>query len=120
MGRPIAVFLLLLAACGKDPGAPPNTPDLHVSNGSNESIIINYRPMGNPTGHWFSTGDVPALSGRCILLGLTGPTVFRARGLSSGLTVTDSADLSISADWRWDLNVATDQAELEPIRTVCG
>jgi hypothetical protein len=115
----IVIGLILLAACG-DPAAPARNPDIHISNGSNESVTIGYRPMGDPTAHWFSTGDVPAQSGRCVLLGLTGPIVLRARGLSSGLTVSDSSDLSSSADWRWDLNVGNQQAELEPIKTVCG
>jgi hypothetical protein len=118
--RRLVPLLVLLAACGTDPAAPAANPDLHVSNGSSESITIDYRPMGNPTGHWFHTGDVPAQSGRCIFLGLTGPLVLRARGLVSGLTVTDSADLSTSADWRWDLNVGCGASELEPILTVCG
>lgn len=115
-----AALLVLLVACGEsngpsDPIWPPPGPMLHIQNSSNEPLDISYRPAGHPELPWEELGQIPRHGGRCIRIAPSKATVLRA--YSPVGEMRDSADLSLSPDWRWDLDLSV--STLEPITTIC-
>jgi hypothetical protein len=116
MKRLVLLAILLVTACA-DPNGPVGVAVLHVGNYSSEAVAVSYQLSG-PT--WFTAGDVPAHGGRCLTLPFDGPITLRARGVTTGATVADSGDFSLSRDWRWDVDVSAGLAALDPIPTGCG
>ncbi len=114
----LLMVIILLTACSNATATRPG-PVLHISNVASEAVAISYRPAFTG-GSWISAGTVPANMGHCVTLHPGRQTTLLARGVLSGTMIMDSADLSLSTDWRWDIDVIGGMTQLAPIPTVCG
>lgn len=115
--KPLFVFAVFLAACS-NATAPIAAPVLHIGNAASEAVTVSYRPASTG-GSWMVAGTIPAGGGRCLVIAATGPTVLNAQSQTSSAVVSDSADLTTAADWRWDIDVTGGVTQLEAIPTVC-